>query len=124
MSKRIGKYFFIGAAIAMVAAGILALDDEDPEWFLIIEIGILLALPGLPFYFYQSKLKPMFDGLFVGREEEELKLRIRSEDGKLDSNSQLLLEMMATQNRTLRQIMYGVITMVIVFVILPSFQSC
>ena len=66
----------------------------------------------------------MFSDAFEGKEERLLRQQLQSGETGANPNSQMLLEMVARQNQTLRQIKYGVIALVIVFVILPILHSC
>ena len=125
MSKRIGKYFFIAAMVAVVTGCLLAFTRGDNDD---LKVGFfaatIMASAGLPFYFYKSNVKPMFSDAFEGKEERLLRQQLQSGETGANPNSQMLLEMVARQNQTLRQIKYGVIALVIVFVILPTLHSC
>ena len=125
MSKRIGIYFFIAAMVAVTTGCLLAFTrDDNDDLAMGLMVAAIMTSAGLPFYFYKSKIKPMFSDAFEGKEEKLLRQQIRSGETGMDPNSQMLLEMVARQNQTLRQIKYGVNTLVIVFVVLPGIQSC
>jgi hypothetical protein len=126
MSKRIGIYFFMSAAIAVAVGCFRAFtgEDKNDDLEVCLTIAAIMASSGLPFYFYKSKIKPMFSDAFEGKEEKLLRQQIRSGETGMNPNSQMLLEMVARQNQTLRQIKYGVIALVVVFVILPALRSC
>lgn len=126
MSKRIGIYFFMSAAIVVAFGCFHAFTGEDKNGDLVVycTIAAIMASAGLLFFYFKSKIKPMFSDSFEGKEEKFLKEQVRSGETGVDPNLQMLLEMMVKQNRTLRQIMYGVISLVIVFVILPAPRSC
>ena len=125
MSKRIGIYFFITAMVAVAIGCLLAFTREDNDHFAEgLMIAAIMTSAGLPFYFYKSKIKPMFSDAFEGKEEKLLRQQIRSGETGINPNTQMLLEMVARQNQTLRQIKYGVIALVVVFVILPMLHSC
>ena len=125
MSKRIGIYFFIAAMVAVATGCLLAFTRDDNDDLAVgLMVAAIMTSAGLPFYFYKSKIKPMFSDAFEGKEEKILRQQIRSGETGMNPNSQMLLEMVARQNQTLRQIKYGVIALVVVFVILPMLHSC
>jgi len=125
MSKRIGIYFFIAAMVAVATGCLLAFTRDDNDDLAVgLMVAAIMASAGLPFYFYKSNIKPMFSDAFEGKEEKLLKEQIQSVETGANPNSQMLLEMVARQNQTLRQIKYGVIALVVVFVILPMLHSC